>query len=51
MDQVMDFITIKKFIFFKEEYEEFGQQNKTLDCEKKRLEHKLELLNHLNIFL
>ena len=44
MDQVMDIVELNKLNLLKKEVDKFGQQRKNLDCENKRLEHKVEIL-------
>ena len=34
-------VNSKSLIFLKKEVKEFGQQSKSLDCENRRLEHKV----------
>ena len=44
----MDVIGLDKSNFLKREVWEFGQQIKNLDCEKRRLEHKVYILKYPN---
>ena len=48
MDQVLDIVKLNNFVFLKKEVEEFGQQSQNLDCENRRLEHKVEILKNPN---
>ena len=40
----MNIVKLNKSNFLQEEVEEFGQQSKNLDCDNRRLEHKVEIL-------
>ena len=48
MDQVMHIVKLIEFSFLKKEVEESGQQSKNLDCQNRRLEHLVEVLNDQN---
>ena len=44
----MDIVELNKFDFLKKEVEEFVQQSKNLDCQNRRLEHKVEIFKNQN---
>ena len=51
MDQVMDIVKLNKFHLLKKEVDQFWQQNKNLSCENRRLEHKVEILIQVMLWM
>ena len=51
MDQVMDIVKLNKFHLLKKEVDQFWQQSKNLSCENRRLEHKVEILIQVMLWM
>ena len=51
MDQVMDIVKLNKFHLLKKEVDQFWKQSKNLSCENRRLEHKVEILIQVMLWM